>query len=186
MCPHAFSLFILAYSSAKQTSDNIKIDKIENIMKQKQVNEKYKEMFEIICEYYNILFEQSSIEEVEQAYKNITRKYSWELPVKAEITYEYFYYIYKNTDLDKVTYHNTLNDCINYALNELIIDTQDTTIIKPIDETILRLKINYTPIHFVRLLTNQKIYLDWVQRPIFYVPQLIYLQVQQKIARPAY
>jgi len=143
MCPHAFSLFILAYSSAKQTSDNIKIDKIENIMKQKQVNEKYKEMFEIICEYYNILFEQSSIEEVEQAYKNITRKYSWELPVKAEITYEYFYYIYKNTDLDKVTYHNTLNDCINYALNELIIDTQDTTIIKPIDETILRLKIIY-------------------------------------------
>ncbi len=57
MCPHAFSLFILAYSSAKQTSDNIKLDKIENIMKQKQVNEKYKEMFEIICEYYNILFE---------------------------------------------------------------------------------------------------------------------------------
>ena len=143
MYSHAFSLFILAYSSARQIADSIKIKKIENIIMQSQVDEKYKEMYAAICDYYDILFGQSSIAEVEEAYRNIARKYSWELPVKAEITYEYFSYIYNNTDLRKATYRNTLDECINYVMNALIIDTQDATIIKPVDETILRLKIIY-------------------------------------------
>lgn len=143
MCSHAFSLFILAYSSARQLADDIKIEKIENIIKQSQIDKNYKEMYEVICDYYDILFGQSSIAEVEQVYRNIVHKYSWELPVKAEITYEYFSYIYKNTDLNKATYRNTLDECINYVMNALIIDTQDVTTIKPVDETILRLKIIY-------------------------------------------
>lgn len=143
MCSQAFSLFILAYSSARQIADNVKIEKIKNIIMHTQLDEEYKKMYEAICEYYNILFSKSSIVEVQQAYKNITHKYSWELPVKAEITYEYFLYIYKNMDLNKATYRNILDECINYALHELTIDTRDKIIIKPVDETILRLKIIY-------------------------------------------
>ena len=143
MCPLAFSLLMLAYSSARQMADDIKIQKIEEIIMKTGVDDQYKEMYKVFCNYYDILFSESSIEEVEQSYKCITRKFSWELPVKAEITYAYFLFIYKNTNLSKPTDHNALNECINYALNELIINPPDTTIINPTDETILRLKIIY-------------------------------------------
>ena len=143
MCPLAFSLLMLAYSSARQMADDIKIQKIEEIIMKTGVDDQYKEMYKVFCNYYDILFSESSIEEVEQSYKCITRKFSWELPVKAEITYAYFLFIYKNTNLSKPTDHNALNECINYALNELIINPPDTSIINPTDETILRLKIIY-------------------------------------------
>lgn len=143
MCPLAFSLFILAYISAKQIGDDIKIKNIDNIIMQTWVDDKYKEMYSAICEYYNILFSQPSIGEVEQAYRNIINIYRWELPIQAEITYEYFLYIYRNTDFKKITYRNILDKCISYAMNEMIIHTPDALVIKQIDETILRLKIIY-------------------------------------------
>ena len=143
MCPLAFSLFILAYISAKQMEDDIKIKNIDDIIMQTWVDEEYKEMYSVICNYYNILFAQSCIEEVGLAYRNIINKYRWEVPIQAEITYEYFLYLYKNTDFRKTTYRNILNKCISYAKSELMIPTPDEIAIKPIDETILRLKIIY-------------------------------------------
>lgn len=143
MSPQAFSLFFLAYASARQIEDGIIIKKIENIIIRTNNDENYKNMYKAICNYYDILFGKSSIEKVKQAYTNIINEYDWELPIKAEITFEYFSYIYMKTDLNNAAYHNILEKCISYALNELIIDVQDPAIIKPTDETLLRLKIIY-------------------------------------------
>lgn len=143
MCDHAFSLFMLAYASAKQMDDIIKIKKIENIIMQTSTDEKYKYMYKAIYNYYNILYSQSSIEEVESSYENIMNEYIWEIPIKAELSYEYFCYMYINSNLNEASHPNILNECIDYAKNELIIETNDSIIIKPVDETILRLKIIY-------------------------------------------
>lgn len=139
----SFSLFILAYSVARKMEDYLMIKKIENILTEKSVDEYYKRTFKIIQEYYNILSEQFVITDVTQKYKEIVNKCNLELPVKAELTCEYFYYIYRHENFNKPEYHNVLSECINYAMNELIINTPDMNIVKPVDETVLRLKIIY-------------------------------------------
>lgn len=138
----SFSLFILSYSVARKMSDDLKMRKIENILTTDSVEENYKKAFDVIRDYYDSLFEQLPLTDITQKYKNI-KKYDWELPVKAELTCEYFHYIYRNTKMNTPMYRNVLNDCINYAMNELTIDTSDIGIIEPVDETVLRLKIIY-------------------------------------------
>lgn len=140
----SFSLFILSYSAARKMTDDLKARKIENIMASDLVDNKYKTAFDAVKDYYDCLFEKSSLTDDKfEKYKNI-KKFDWELPVRAELTCEYFHYIYRNTKMDKPTYINVLNECISYAMNELTINTLDIVdIIEPVDETVLRLKIIY-------------------------------------------
>lgn len=138
----SFSLFILAYSVARKMMDDLQIKKIENILNEKSVDDYYQKSFMVIKDYYDALYEQKSLEVVTQNYKNV-KENDWELPIKAELTCEYFHYIYRYTKMDKPMYRNVLDECINYAMNELIIDTLGADIIEQVDEAVLRLKIIY-------------------------------------------
>lgn len=138
----SFSLFILSYSVARKMADDLKVKKIENILISDSIDMKYKNAFGAIKDYYDSLLGQLPLADMLQKYKEI-KKYDWELPVRAELTCEYFYYIYRNTKMNKPAYINVLNECVNYAMNELTISTSDIDIIEPIDETVLRLKIIY-------------------------------------------
>lgn len=138
----SFSLFILAYSAARKMEDELKIKKIENIFYIKSNDNYYKENFEIVKNYFDVLSNTKSSTTAIQQYKEI-KKYDWELPIKAELTCELFHFIYMNTAMDKPKYRSVINNCINYALNELIIGTSPLDTIIPVDETVLRLKIIY-------------------------------------------
>ena len=138
----SFSLFILSYSAARKMEDDLKIRKIENILASDSADKKYKEAFAVIKDYYDSLYKHLPLTDMAQKYKNI-KKYDWELPVRAELTCEYFHYIYRNTKMNKPTYINLLNECINYAMNELIISNSSIDMVEAVDETVLRLKIIY-------------------------------------------
>ena len=45
--------------------------------------------------------------------------------------------------MNKPTYINLLNECINYAMNELTISNSSIDMVEAVDETVLRLKIIY-------------------------------------------
>lgn len=60
--------------------------------------------------------------------------------MRAELTCEYFHYIYRNTKMNKPTYINLLNECINYAMNELTVSNSSIDMVEAVDETVLRLK----------------------------------------------
>lgn len=138
----SFSLFILSYSAARKMEDDLKIRKIENILASDSADKKYKEAFAVIKDYYDSLYKHLPLTDMAQKYKNI-KKYDWELPVRAELTCEYFHYIYRNTKMNKPTYINLLNECINYAMNELTISNSSIDMVEAVDETVLRLKIIY-------------------------------------------
>lgn len=138
----SFSLFMLSYSVARKIEDEFTIRKIDDILSNRSVDESYLSLYDTIKNYYDVLHTDISLEKITQNYR-IIKKYEWELPVIAELTCEYFHYIYRHTKLETPMCRNVLNDCINYAMNELTIDTSDVDMIKPIDETILRLKIIY-------------------------------------------
>lgn len=138
----SFSLFILSYSIARKIEDEITIKKIDGILANKSIGENYKIAYFTIKRYYDSLYANLSLDKITQNYKDI-KKFEWELPVIAELTCEYFHYIYRHTRMETPMYRNVLNDCINYAMNELSIDTTEMDTISPVDETILRLKIIY-------------------------------------------
>ena len=134
------SLFLLAYSFAKRISDETKINLIENIFVSVDIERKRR--FEKIKKFYNDILNDAELFEVSSDYDELQNEL-FDITVLAEITCEYFGLLYRKTPMNSPTAIHILNKCIEYAKNELILDTQEVDGLVQIDEKVLRLKIIY-------------------------------------------
>jgi hypothetical protein len=141
MSSTAFSLLILAYSASLRMSDDLKSLKIIDLFNFYS-NDNVNHIFFSIKNFYDSLSTNKSLDEVRESYKAAQNDFL-ELAIKAELTCEYFHYLYLNTKMDNPLYLNVLNQCKEYALHELVLNVSEIDSIISIDETVLRLKIIY-------------------------------------------
>lgn len=135
------ALFMIAYSIARKSNDNIKTDKIKGIIFGKDTDSEIQNVFSHIEKIYDDL-ENSNVDIIIKDYKAIHTIFI-DVCVKAMITVDIFHYLYVNTPMASPECINILNNCFSYAVNELNIDISQFDGIIHIDETILRLKIIY-------------------------------------------
>ncbi len=142
MQDNSFALIMLAYSEAINFSNTSQIKKIDAELC--KASDKFKEDYEIIKKFYCLLeCETSNYNDVYDAYKLSMKDY-YELPLKAELTRTYFYYVYKNHAPYDIKIKHTLNQLIQYANEELCLDMMNYPIeMVKIDETAIRLRIIY-------------------------------------------
>ncbi|BCJ98860.1 hypothetical protein [Anaerocolumna chitinilytica] len=138
----SFSLLVLAYSAARKMSDDINTKKVIDLKNLYIKESAENDNFQRIINFYDSLFANKSLSEVKGNYKAVHID-SLELVVKAELTCEYFHYLYTNTKMDDSAYLNVLYQCKEYALQKLKLNVSDIDFVVSIDETILRLKIIY-------------------------------------------
>lgn len=136
----SFALLMLAYSAALEVKDITKAQKIKEQLQKKSGNhQQYIDIFKSIENFYNAL---AANKNVEEAYNAIDEE-ELELPLKAELARAYFHYFYVNTNMIAGKALIVLEQCKEFALNELYIDVRSENLPKATDETILRLRIIY-------------------------------------------
>lgn len=137
----SFSLLMLAYSAALEVMDVTKGAMIKEQLFHSN-EQTYKQAFREIEELYHCLSANSSYEKVEKAYYAIQSD-GFELPLKAELARAYFHYLYVNTPMNSPRSIFIMNQCKEYALNELYIDIPSVELKYSVDESVLRLRIIY-------------------------------------------
>lgn len=136
----SFTLLMLAYSAALEVKDITKAQKIKEELQEKSSNcQQYIDIFKSIENFYVALAENKDVEEF---YDAIDEE-ELELPLKAELARAYFHYFYVNTNMIAGKSLIILEQCKEFALNELYIDVRSEKLPRATDETILRLRIIY-------------------------------------------
>lgn len=142
MSSATYALLILAYSTSLRMSDNLKIQKIMDLFNLYSIDNDENNNFDKIKKFYDSLLTNKPLEEIKSCYKAAQSDFL-ELPLKAELACEYVHYLYLNTKMDTPQYINALNQCKEYALQNLKLNVSELDSIISIDEVVLRLKIIY-------------------------------------------
>lgn len=136
----SFTLFMLAYSAALEVKDITKARQIKEQLQNKTCYQQtYIDIFHSIEKFFAAL---AYKEDVEESYNAIDEE-DLELPLKAELVRAYFHYFYTNTNMTASKALIILEQCKEFALNELHISVRCAKLKKNTDETILRLRIIY-------------------------------------------
>ena len=139
----AEALFLLAYSFSRKIFDELKVKEIENIFYTELMDENKRYRFTKVKKFYDDIFNESEVSVISANYDEL-QEISLDWVVMAQISCEYFEYLYRKTPMTSPTSDHILNICIEYAQNELILDDSEINGLVRIDETILRLKIIYS------------------------------------------
>lgn len=142
MSSATYALLVLAYSISLRMSDNLRLQKIMDLYNLYSIENDENNNFDKIKKFYDSLLTNKSLEEIKSCYKAVQSDFL-ELPLKAELTCEYVHYLYLNTKMDTPQYINALNQCKEYALQDLKLNVSELDSIISIDEVVLRLKIIY-------------------------------------------
>lgn len=145
----SFSLLLMSYISAIKTSDLCTLSSVD-ILFCNYASSPQKESYKRIKNFINNLQKTDcQINLLYEEYKSIIQE-EFELPLLGEIACAFFHFIYHNSTPDSTIIKNVLNECVQYATNDLSLSTFNNPIgIIPTDETIIRLSIIYAILPFI-------------------------------------
>lgn len=145
-----FTLLILAYSNALKLVDSQCIQKIDSFLDTDSCPSKFSTDYKLIKKFYDMVNNDlTDFCELKNIYSNLQRDY-YELPLKAELTRAFFYFMYKRLQPWDIALKHTLSQLIQYANKELSLSYSPYPVkIKLIDESVLRLRIIYDIAPFI-------------------------------------
>lgn len=138
----SFSLLIMAYSSAKKMQDILKLEKIQILFDKYDRSENFKNDFNLIKNFYDKLLVKSPFNEIFDIYHEICNRH-WEIVILALVSLEYFHYLYRYCIIYEPKNIKILNNCINYAMNPLKLNTPNIDGLIETNESCLQLYIIY-------------------------------------------
>lgn len=143
--PQAFALLGLAFASGFSMLDYDLLDKIDDLLQRYGIAEQRESLHEIqtFYETINKPFDESDPHTVNAVYLKL-RRADFEIPLKAELSRAYFYFLYRTQSPFDKDLNLVFQECLTYAKNELLLTVTANPIkFKPSDETIVRLNIIY-------------------------------------------
>ncbi len=136
------ALLLLAYCFAKKIYDEPKTKRIESFLLAESIDPKTKESFLKLQNFFDDIHDEADISVIASDYNTLVNDID-DMALRAEITSEYFEYLYRKTPMDTPEASLILEKCYSYVKNELTLSNLNMEGFEKIDETMLRLKIIY-------------------------------------------